>query len=249
LYFDGSTEQRAARYSLVLLDSRSGHILESSMVASENHDTVKSALKKVHEKYGDPLTVISDLRLGFVSACIEVFGKEVKHILCHFHFLRTFKGEFNRDHPFIKETMTKKWRLQEGLSKQLKGLGELKTKKGYPKKLKAIAQIQEYWDTTADTLGAYRYTLRWILNYKQDSTGKDRRLFLYVPFMHSESAVVHEVAIQLFSDPDLGGSLKFEEMHKRIIDRFGRYPHRNEILGRESTSEEIEFLKKPESSF
>ena len=73
------------------------------------------------------------------------------------------------------------------------------------------------------------------------------RSFLYMPYMHSESKVVHAEAIKLF---DLEGlSLEFEKKHKVIIDRFGRYPHRNEILGRESTPEEVEFLKGPGSSF
>ena len=74
---------------------------------------------------------------------------------------------------------------------------------------------------------------------------KERRSFLYMPFMHSESAKIHEVAVTLFE----GGTLDFEMRHKKIIDRFGRYPHRNEILERESTPEEIEFLKTPGSGF
>ena len=79
---------------------------------------------------------------------------------------------------------------------------------------------------------------------------KDRRSFLYMPYMHSESAAVHEEALAIFGDPEWGaGSMDFELKHKAIIDRFGRYPHRNEILGRESTPEEIEFLKGPGSSF
>ncbi|PWU12706.1 MAG: DUF924 domain-containing protein [Bdellovibrio sp.] len=86
-------------------------------------------------------------------------------------------------------------------------------------------------------------------------TGADRELppthkaFLYLPYMHSESKQVHEKALQLFSQPGLEGNLEYEKRHKAIIDQFGRYPHRNEILGRTSTPEEIEFLKKPGSSF
>lgn len=74
----------------------------------------------------------------------------------------------------------------------------------------------------------------------------ERVSFLYMPFMHSESAQIHEVALKLFEQAD---SMEFELKHKAIIDRFGRYPHRNEILGRKSTAEEIEFLKGPDSSF
>lgn len=76
-----------------------------------------------------------------------------------------------------------------------------------------------------------------------------QRQFLYMPFMHSESAAIHQVAERLFSEPQVGNNKEFEKRHKAIIDRFGRYPHRNKILGRESTEEEIEFLKQPGSSF
>jgi uncharacterized protein (DUF924 family) len=72
--------------------------------------------------------------------------------------------------------------------------------------------------------------------------------FLYMPFMHSESRAIHVVAERLFREAGLP-NLDFELRHKAIIDRFGRYPHRNAILGRESTAEELEFLKLPGSSF
>ncbi|MDE3022168.1 MAG: DUF924 domain-containing protein [Pseudomonadota bacterium] len=75
------------------------------------------------------------------------------------------------------------------------------------------------------------------------------RAFLYMPYVHSESPKIHEIAVILFSSPGLESNLDFELRHKEIIDRFGRYPHRNAILGRASTSEEIEFLKMPGSSF
>ncbi len=73
--------------------------------------------------------------------------------------------------------------------------------------------------------------------------------FLYMPYMHSESKLVHEQAIILFTKLGNKDNLRFEQRHKEIIDRFGRYPHRNKILGRESTEEEIEFLKQPGSGF
>lgn len=75
------------------------------------------------------------------------------------------------------------------------------------------------------------------------------RAFLYMPFMHSESALIHVEAIALFSQPGMEGNLAFAIRHKEIIDRFGRYPHRNAQLGRTSTPEEIAFLKTPGSSF
>lgn len=85
--------------------------------------------------------------------------------------------------------------------------------------------------------------------------GEDQKLssveksFLYMPYMHSEDRATHIEALHLFSQPGLEYNLKFELKHKVIIDRFGRYPHRNRVLGRASTAEEIEFLKGPDSSF
>ncbi|AJY51051.1 DUF924 family protein [Halomonas sp. KO116] len=76
-----------------------------------------------------------------------------------------------------------------------------------------------------------------------------QRAFLYMPYMHSESTAIHEVAMQLFDQPGLANNYDFEVRHKAIIDRFGRYPHRNALLGRGSTDEELAFLKQPGSSF
>ncbi len=77
----------------------------------------------------------------------------------------------------------------------------------------------------------------------------ERRAFLYMPYMHSESRRVHAVAATLFESLGIAENLKYELAHKAIIDRFGRYPHRNAVLGRESTDEERAFLQEPGSSF
>tara|TARA_B100000745_G_scaffold98011_1_gene62361 strand:+ start:26704 stop:27249 length:546 start_codon:yes stop_codon:yes gene_type:complete len=72
---------------------------------------------------------------------------------------------------------------------------------------------------------------------------EDRRVFFYMPFMHSESKEVHEDALKIFTEHGNARNLDYEKKHKDIIDRFGRYPHRNKVLRRESTPEELEFLK------
>ena len=77
----------------------------------------------------------------------------------------------------------------------------------------------------------------------------ERRKFFYMPYEHSESSRIHEIAVTLFESLDDPESLKYELQHKAIVDRFGRYPHRNKALGRASTAEEIAFLKTPNSSF
>jgi uncharacterized protein (DUF924 family) len=82
-----------------------------------------------------------------------------------------------------------------------------------------------------------------------ETLSANERSFLYLPFMHSESRQIHQVAESLYRANGLQNNYEFELKHKAIIDRFGRYPHRNEILGRVSSTEEIEFLKQPGSSF
>jgi uncharacterized protein (DUF924 family) len=70
-----------------------------------------------------------------------------------------------------------------------------------------------------------------------------------MPFMHSESEEIHKIALFLFDQADLEDNYNFELRHKAIIDKFRRYPHRNEILGRKSTKKELAFLEEPRSSF
>lgn len=82
-----------------------------------------------------------------------------------------------------------------------------------------------------------------------DSLNPTQISFLLLPYMHSESRAIHVEAEKLYQEFAPAGNYDFELRHKVIIDRFGRYPHRNEILGRVSTPEEIEFLTQPGSSF
>ncbi|MCO4321376.1 DUF924 family protein [Aliidiomarina quisquiliarum] len=77
----------------------------------------------------------------------------------------------------------------------------------------------------------------------------DERQFLLMPYMHSESKLIHQQAEPLFKHYTDEKTYGFEIRHKVIVDRFGRYPHRNNILGRKSTAEETEFLTQPDSSF
>jgi uncharacterized protein (DUF924 family) len=87
----------------------------------------------------------------------------------------------------------------------------------------------------------------------------DERAFFYMPLMHSEQIAVQERCVHLYTGfaAELPESLRagmtsrvqYAEQHRDIIRRFGRFPHRNAILGRASTPEELEFLKQPGSSF
>jgi uncharacterized protein (DUF924 family) len=77
----------------------------------------------------------------------------------------------------------------------------------------------------------------------------DRRNFLYMPFQHSERLEDQESGMALFAANDVENGLSYMRAHRDIVARFGRFPHRNAILGRASTPEELDFLQQPNSSF
>jgi uncharacterized protein (DUF924 family) len=76
-----------------------------------------------------------------------------------------------------------------------------------------------------------------------------QRAFFYLPFEHSEADSMQEESMRLFALLGDANTLDFAKRHKKIIDRFGRFPHRNAILGRKSTEAEEQFLQEPGSSF
>lgn len=80
-----------------------------------------------------------------------------------------------------------------------------------------------------------------------------QRQFIYLPFEHSENIVDQRQCVELFSTlkdyPECALGVDYAYRHIKVIERFGRFPHRNEILGRETTPEEAEFLQQPGSSF
>jgi uncharacterized protein (DUF924 family) len=80
------------------------------------------------------------------------------------------------------------------------------------------------------------------------------RAFVYMPFEHAENLAMQDEAVRLFTrlaaaDPSFASMLDYAHKHRAVIERFGRFPHRNAILGRQSTTEELEFLQQPGSSF
>lgn len=79
--------------------------------------------------------------------------------------------------------------------------------------------------------------------------GTAERMFLYMPFQHSEDAAVQAESVVLFERLGNENALDFARRHKAVIDRFGRFPHRNAVLGRETTQEEAEFLREHERGF
>ena len=93
-----------------------------------------------------------------------------------------------------------------------------------------------------------------------EASGADRTLtppqrwFAYMPFEHAEDARMQEKSVMLFAGlaeygPEFAGALDYAHRHRGVIARFGRFPHRNAILGRASTPEELAFLSQPGSGF
>ncbi|MCR9219009.1 MAG: DUF924 domain-containing protein [Alphaproteobacteria bacterium] len=82
-----------------------------------------------------------------------------------------------------------------------------------------------------------------------EGLGAPARQFLYMPFMHSEDTEDQARCVELFEGLGDETALHFARRHKQIIDRFGRFPHRNAVLDRETTPEEAAFLEEPDSSF
>lgn len=83
--------------------------------------------------------------------------------------------------------------------------------------------------------------------------GHDQRLpaerlaFLYMPLMHSENLADQDLSVRLFEAAKLESNLRFAQHHRELIRKYGRFPHRNSILGRESTPEEIKYLASREA--
>ena len=88
-----------------------------------------------------------------------------------------------------------------------------------------------------------------LANGFDQALSETERVFLYLPFEHSEAAEDQETSVGLYATLTDGSYLEWAEKHKAVINRFGRYPHRNAILGRESTAEELAFLQEDGSSF
>lgn len=78
---------------------------------------------------------------------------------------------------------------------------------------------------------------------------KDQLLFLYLPFEHSEDLADQNRSVALFEALGNDGLVDYAVRHQRIVARFGRFPHRNRLLGRATTADEAAFLEEPDSSF
>ncbi len=75
----------------------------------------------------------------------------------------------------------------------------------------------------------------------------DKLAFLYMPLMHSENMDYQDLSIELFNKANLKENLRFAKHHREIVKKYGRFPHRNKILGRVSTQEELDYLNSPQA--
>ena len=91
--------------------------------------------------------------------------------------------------------------------------------------------------------------LHCLCNFDIGQQTREKSHFILIPLMHSENLTIQERSLLLFLKYTSEKVYKFALKHKNIIEKFGRFPHRNAILGRTSTKAEIEFLKNPGSSF
>jgi uncharacterized protein (DUF924 family) len=106
---------------------------------------------------------------------------------------------------------------------------------------------------------ALKLTVQGIESGLDRALSSDPAAFFYMPLMHSESRVDQHLGMRMYSElvarsPEdareaVANNLDFMGRHFAIVDRFGRFPHRNAILGRESTPDEVQFLEQPGSSF
>ena len=176
------------------------------------------------------------------------------HSILHFWFTElTPKQHFAKD-PSLDETI----RTRFGATLEAAAKCELFAWRATPEgRLAEIVVLDQFSrNVYRDTARAFAQdALALALAQELVASGQDRSLplaqrsFAYMPYMHSESALVHAHAVTLFSQPCMEDTLRFELRHQAIIERFGRYPHRNAILGRSSTTEELAFLSEAGSSF
>lgn len=193
----------------------------------------------------------------------------------HEEILRFWFGPPDGD-PFVNQSMW--WKKDANLDRTIQDRfgedleaatrGEYDDWAGEPRKALALIVLLDQFSRNihrgtprsfAQDEKALRLTLEGIERGQDEALSPVERHFFYMPLMHSEDLDIQKRAVAMFarladSAPreqreNFENALDFAERHRAIVERFGRFPHRNEILDRPSTPEEIEFLKQPGSSF
>jgi len=176
------------------------------------------------------------------------------HDILHFWFEElTPQQHFNKD-PALDQTMRQRFGVTLEAAARCELFAWRTSAQGRLAEIIVLDQFSR--NIFRDTPRAFAQdALALVLAQELVASGSDRslpvaqRVFAYMPYMHSESAVIHEQAVQLFAQPGMESNLNYAQQHKAIIDRFGRYPHRNQVLDRASSAPEIAFLGEPGSSF
>ena len=182
------------------------------------------------------------------------FGKMQPKPILHFWFTElTPKQHFAKD-PALDETIRTRFGATLEAAARCELYGWRATPEGRLAEIVVLDQFSR--NVYRDTARAFAQdALALALAQELVSSGKDLSLplsqlsFAYMPYMHSESARVHEQGVALFAQPGLEDSLRAALRHQAIIQRFDRYPHRNALLGRRPTPEEQTFLLEPGFSF
>jgi len=153
-------------------------------------------------------------------------------------------GEVIRAHFLILYEVLAKWPAHAALASPERALATVLVLDQFPRNLfRGSAQA-----FATDAL-ARDVARRAIAKGFDAAVGKERRLFLYLPFEHSEEKADQARSVELIAGLGDPGLADWAVRHKAVVDRFGRFPHRNALLGRVSTPEEEDFLKEPGSSF
>jgi uncharacterized protein (DUF924 family) len=174
--------------------------------------------------------------------------------ILHFWFEElSDKQHFAKD-PVLDATIGKRFGTTLEAAERCELFGWRSTAQGRLAEILVLDQFSR--NVYRDTARAFAQdALALVLAQELVASGQDhtltaaQRAFAYLPFMHSESLLLHTQAVALFGQAELERNLDFELRHRDILLRFGRYPHRNALLGRTSTAEELAFLRQPGSAF
>lgn len=148
-------------------------------------------------------------------------------------FDQLIEDKFLGLHKKVSQNQTKDWK-----DTNLGKLAEIIVLDQFSRNIFRNSSESYAYDQMAQAL-----TLEAIKEGSDEALNPSEKAFMYMPLMHSESLELHNLAVDKFSQKNLESYYNFELKHKAIIERFGRYPHRNKILGRTSTPEEEKFLK------
>jgi uncharacterized protein (DUF924 family) len=187
--------------------------------------------------------------------------------------LRFWFGPEGPEGPIAADVRTRWWRKDPGFDEEIRRrfgelharacAGELEEWCATPRGCLALVIVLDQFSRNlhrddprawAADEAAQRHCLAAVQSGADAELPREGRAFLYMPLMHAEDRELQALSVRKFGElvgdePGSEGAVKYAEQHKEIVDRFGRFPHRNAVLGRKSTAEEEAFLREPGSRF